>query len=703
MAVGTRQCLVPTTQIQNKTMSDLQSEFLKKVDQFIEENLGDEHFGVSELAEAIGINRSSLLRNIKKETQLSTSQYIRQVRLEHGMELLKQKSLTVSEISFKVGFNSPSYFVKCFREFYGYPPGEVGKRDIPDKKPNTTPKNKKYYPITLAGIGVGLVALLFFFWPSASKKEVTKKSIAVLPFVNNSSDSNNVYFINGLMESILNNLQKIEDLKVVSRTSVEKYRNGSKSMSEIAQELGVNYLVEGSGQKVGDQVLLHVQLIEGVNDHHIWSKEYSRQMEDVFQLQGDISKKIAKQIQVIITPEEENQIDKPLTNNVKAYDLFLKGMSHFHTRNQQGYETAISYYKQAIEEDENFAAGHALIANSYYLLDLFQTDKKYHEDINFYADKALLLDPELPQSLIAKAQYYMHSSEYTLAESYLLKAYEYQPNSALTVNILSDFYTNYSPNTAKYLTYALKGIQLNIGANDSSAASFIYLHVSNALIQNGFVDEALYYNDKSLAFNPENPFSGYLRAFILYPKTKDIDQTINILLEEYQKDTTRMDILQNLAKVYYYKRDFDNAYLHYSNFLAVREKYNLDMFRYENAIIGEVMIRAGKVEKGMQLFEDYKKWADTDHSIYKELALATYYIHHKEYDRALKTMKKFSEQEGYHYWTILFLRDDPLVDPIKNHPDFIQIVTQLESKFWDRHEKMRISLEEEGLLKTVLN
>src|SRR5690606_34887147 len=139
---------------------------------------------------------------------------------------------------------------------------------------------------------------------------IQEKSIAVLPFKNDSNDSSNVYLVNGLMESTLNNLQQINGLRVVSRTSVEKYRNGTKSIPEMAEELNVSYFVEGSGQKIGDRILLNIQLIEASTDRHLWTKQYRREMRDVFGLQQEIARDIAGKIEVRITPEEAERIGK---------------------------------------------------------------------------------------------------------------------------------------------------------------------------------------------------------------------------------------------------------------------------------------------------------------------------------------------------------------------------------------------------------
>ncbi|HEY3403265.1 MAG TPA: helix-turn-helix domain-containing protein, partial [Ohtaekwangia sp.] len=318
------------------------NEFLNQVRAIVEKNIANEQFGVSELADQTNMSRSNLLRKVKKLTNLSVSQLISQVRLQRGMELLKTSSLNVSEISHQVGFSSTSYFIKCFREYYGYPPGEVGKRaaeqlntPAPDLTGGVTtpgqlldhvpPKRKFIVPASL-GLLIGLAIALFAYFsqttPSLSGPE---KSIAVLPFKNDSNDSTNVYLINGLMESTLNNLQQIKDLRVISRTTAEKYRNTNKSIPEMAKELGVNYFVEGSGQKIGDRILLNIQLIEASTDKHLWSKQYRREAKDIFELQQEVAKNIAQEIQAVITPEEEKQIEKIPTENLEAYDLYLKG------------------------------------------------------------------------------------------------------------------------------------------------------------------------------------------------------------------------------------------------------------------------------------------------------------------------------------------------------------------------------------------
>jgi len=338
--------------------SSIENDFLRKITEIIEENISNEQFGVSELAHETGMSRSNLLRKVKTLTKLSVSQFVRQVRLKHAMEMLRQTSLTVSEISYKVGFSSTSYFIKCFRDYYGYPPGEVGKRDLDESESIGIGQSKKKKIITVLGIVVVLAVSAFFlfnfFNPSSPKQNDLEKSIAVLPFKNDSNDSTNIHIINGLMESIINNLQKIEDIRVISRTSVEKYRTNPKTIPEMTKELNVNYFVEGSGQKIGDQILLNIQLIEAPSDKHLWAEQYNREAKDVFNLQNEVAKKIADEIQVIITPEEEERINKVPTDDLVAYDYFLKGLDLLYKGTRESLEEAITNFKKAIEYSIKF-------------------------------------------------------------------------------------------------------------------------------------------------------------------------------------------------------------------------------------------------------------------------------------------------------------------------------------------------------------
>jgi len=690
-------------------MSELtpsESEFLNELTALVEKNIGNEQFGVTELAELMNMSRSNLLRKVKKITDLSVSQFISELRLKRGMELLKTTSHNVSEVSHQVGFNSTSYFIKCFREYYGYPPGEVGKRDLATPSASIEEsiqpdKAKRRYGRVVVACGALLVitAAIFLVYNYNVTEKIlpTEKSIVVLPFKNDSADSTNVYLINGLMEATLNNLQQIKDLKVISRTSAEKYRNARKSIPEMAHELNVNYFIEGSGQKIGDRILLNIQLIDGVHDKHLWSKQYRREAKDIFELQREIAQNIADEIKVVITPDEQKRITKKPTENLEAYDSFLKGREFFYQATSEGLRKSVPYYKAAIEQDNRFALAYADLAMVYAYMDMYQTEHQHEVEINSYADKALLLDPNLVESLVAKAMYYMVRKDYKQQVSYLEKALAYNPNSTRVIHMLADIYNLYLPNSAKYLEYALKGLQLDVAGQDSATLSYTYLHVGNALVQTGFIDHALTYINKSLAYNPKNPFSGYCRVFILYAKTRNISEVKPLMINELNKDTTRLDVLCATAEVCFIARDFDASYRYYKRFVETRETKKLEILQNEDIKISLVFAKKHQNQEAQHYLESFKHFAENDRSIYRHALLANYYANHHEPEKALEHLRLFSKEENYQFW-ILLLPEDPISDPIKNLPEFKSIMHDIEVKFWKRHDEIRETLIEQRLL-----
>ena len=687
--------------------------FLDKLRALVEQHMSNETFGVSELATEAGMSRSNLLRKLKKLTGLSVSQYIREVRLQEAMRLLQEGSLNVTEVSDQVGFSSTSYFVKCFREQYGYPPGEVGKRlhvqeevQTPEKVevsteesiPSQSKSTIKTPLLIVGGIFVVLLLAVALFNTRADGNDIVlEKSIAVLPFKNDSADSSNVYLVNGLMESTLNNLQKIGDLRVISRTSAEKYRNSAKSGPEIAGELGVSYFVEGSGQKVGDRILLNIQLIEATTDKHLWAAQYERDSKDIFKIQQEIASNIASEVRAIITPEERRQITKIPTSNLVAYDNYLKGKNLLVMGDLEKLNLAKPYFEKAIELDEDFSKAYAALTICYFYLDLFQSQKAHEQNIKDNADKAMELDANSPESLMAIALYYQYIGDYPEQVKYLERALELSPNNVEIINMLSDLYANYMPDTNKYLEYALRGIQLNNEGYDSLTTSYLYLHLSNALIQTGFVDEALYYVNRSLDYSQNNGFSNYVKAFVQYGQDKNEASLRKRLVVEWKKDSSRLDILQEIGKVSFFMGEFDSAYYYYKIFLDIREENNLDIYRHEHGKIGAVFDKLGMKEKADEFYQDYFEFIKTDQTIYQDLNYYAYYAYRGETEKALEYLRRFSQKENYQFWLILFDKD-PQTDALDRTPEAQRLWKIIKDKFWANHNALRADLEKKGLL-----
>ncbi|NVJ45969.1 MAG: AraC family transcriptional regulator, partial [Cytophagia bacterium] len=489
----------------------------------------------------------------------------------------------------------------------------------------------------------------------------------------------------------------IGDLRVVSRTSTEKYRTSPKSIPEIAEELNVSYFVEGSGQKNGNRILLNIQLIEASTDRQLWASQYERDSKDIFQLQQEIASTIANEIKAIITPAEREQISKIPTSNLVAYDNYLKGRNLLVMGDDEKITNSVRYFKKAIELDENFSQAYSALAISYFYLDLFQSQKLHTQDIKDNADKAMSIDSNSPESLMAMALYYQHSGDYPKEVEYLEEALELAPNNVEIINMLSDLYANYMPDTNKYLEYALRGIQLNSEAYDSLTTSYLYLHLSNALIQNGFVDEALYYINRSLDYSDSNGFSNYVKAFILYAKEKDVSGLRRRLIVEWQKDSSRLDILQEIGKVNYFMEDYDSAYHYYRMFVDMREAANFSIYTYENDKIAAVFEIAGKEEEAKGLYEDYLEYVATDQSVYRDALYLAYYAKTGETDKAIEHLREFAKNDNFQFWLILF-DSDPSMKSLESIPEAQQLWKKIHDKFWRNHDALRADLEEKGLI-----
>lgn len=675
--------------------------FLAELMAVLEKNIANEQFGVSELANEMNMSRSNLLRKVKKESDLSVSQLINQVRLNRAKKLLQTTSLNVSEVAHEVGFNSPSYFIKCFREYYGYPPGETGKHDIPpstaeaelpatpEGKPASSGRRSARVWVAASISLLIVVTVAFLVWSRASSSDrENEKSIAVLPFKNDSNDSTNVYVINGLMESTLNKLHQIGDLRVISRTSVEKYRNLTKTIPEMSEELNVKYFVEGSGQKIGDNIVLNIQLIDAPADKHIWSKQYRRETRDIFQLQEDIARDITKEIEIVISPEENRRITRKPTNDPVAYDYYLKGKDLFYKSGPKDLLESVPWFRKAVERDPEFSLAYATSAMVHYYLDLFNLEKKYTDEIDNLAEKAILYDARSSESMVAKALSFAQKKRYELSIPYFEKALEFDPRSGLVLHFLTEFYNIHVPNPPKYLEYAILKTKID-HATDSHTASFNHFHLSNALLQNGFLEQALEHSNRSLQLDPKSFFGGYVNDYIHYALDGDARKAKDRLYLRWKKDTTRFDILQEVGKMHFICRDYPAAASCYDRSLVVMGMVGLDIFTHEYLRIAMAYKNTGQYEKANEYARRFKDFADHNLTMYKDLHLACYYAYQNETTQAIDHLRKFAkEQDNFLYW-ILLMRTDPMSENLRQHPEFDVIMKEIENKFWSSHNEVK--------------
>src|SRR5262249_54196080 len=251
-----------------------------------------------------------------------------------------------------------------------------------------------------ATVGAG-----YYFFSQRVDFKAPDKSIAVLPFENLSHDPDNAYFAEGMQDEILARLSKIADLKVISRTSTQKYKSAPDNLREIAKQLGVANVLEGSVQKAADQVRVNVQLINALNDAHLWGDVYDRKLTDIFSVESDIANTIADTLQAQLTGAEKQLIAAQPTNDLTAYELYLKGRSLWGKRGADNIRQAIAFYEQAIARDPTYALAYAGLAEAYVILPNYTAvaPREVFPKAKAAALKALQLDDKLAEAHTALA------------------------------------------------------------------------------------------------------------------------------------------------------------------------------------------------------------------------------------------------------------------------------------------------------------
>ena len=292
-------------------------------------------------------------------------------------------------------------------------------------------------------LAIAAVALGPWLYQRTRSFTPIERSIAVLPFDNLSSDKENAYFVEGIQDEILTRLSKIGDLKVISRTSTQHYKSTPENLRDVARQLGVAHILEGSVQKSADAVRVNVQLIRAANDTHLWSDTFDRKLTDIFSVESEVAKAIADQLRARLTGQEAEVIAAKPTDNPQAYDAYLRGLAYtlktgFTPANSLG---AQKYAKEAVQSDPKFALGWALLSYvdaSGYLTQSLQPTAPLREEARKAAETALTLEPNLGEAVFAKGFYhYACLKDYDTAVNYLEQAYRLLPNNSRILQSLA--------------------------------------------------------------------------------------------------------------------------------------------------------------------------------------------------------------------------------------------------------------------------
>jgi len=522
-----------------------------------------------------------------------------------------------------------------FAWFFEITPEGVKRTEVADAMPRVA-KQKKRAWIYVVVIGGAISIALFFVGrylgqqnAAESGPSLRAKSIAVLPFDNLSRDPDNAFFAEGVQDEILTRLAKVADLKVISRTSTQRFKSAPSDLRDIAKQLGVMNILEGSVQKANDQVRVNVQLINALTDAHLWADTYDRKLIDIFSVESEIAKTIADTLQAKLTGSEKQMIAAQPTNDTAAYELYHKGRSLWEKRSGDNIPKAIAFYEQAIARDPNYALAYAGLAKAYILLPFYAGADRRDASVKAKdaALKALRLDLNLAEAHAALGKV-LFFSEIDLpgAMREYKRAIELQPNDATAHHWFGNDSLAALGRFDEAIAEGKRAIELDplsTVINVDLGETFYYAHR---------YDEAARQMRKTLEIDPTSFYAHYNLGIVLQ-LTGDLSGAI----AEYEKakqlgDNPLVSTLCAQAKAYAGDKD-----------AALRMLSDLDQLSQRREVVGY--------------------WR------------ALLYLSLNNKDEALRWLEQgFEERDGSN---ISWIKVDPLLDSLHGDPRFESLVQKV--------------------------
>jgi TolB-like protein/DNA-binding winged helix-turn-helix (wHTH) protein/Tfp pilus assembly protein PilF len=353
----------------------------------------------------------------------------------------------------------------------------------------------------------------------------SRRSVAVLPLQNLSADPGQNYFADGMTDELTTDLAQFADLRVISRTSTMHYKDGNKTAPQIGKELGVDALVEGSVERVGDRVRIRAQLIDCATDRHLWAQSYDREMKDVLSMQTEAAKEIAEQIRGSVSPPAALRETNPAPVDPEAFEAYLKGRYFWNKRTPDGLNKSIEYFGRAITKDPSFAAAYAGLADAYSLLgsDVLPADAA-NSKARANASKAIALDPNIAEghAALALVEFY-YDWNWKQSEEEFRRAIELNPNYATAHQWYSHYLTAMLrfPEAVEQAEAAQQIDPLSLAINTTLASR--YRHA-------GRTDDAMRLDQRTLEMDP-NFVPAHVSLAAVYEDQRAWPQA----LDEYKK------------------------------------------------------------------------------------------------------------------------------------------------------------------------
>lgn len=540
-------------------MKNSEKVLLEKLNKIIEGNFSNPDFSVDDICVDLGVSRSQLYRIIKQQTNLSTSLYVRQQKLIKAKKLLASSTMQIAEIAYFLGIDSPQNFSKYFTQEFGVSPTEYRKQqqikgDEPiqidtlesalEETQVITKKTEKYIYWVIALVVVILGFIAAFLWQRNSEAptdiesdlsiplEITENSIAILPF-KNLGTPDNAMLTEGIMEQIHNSLAQINSLKVISTTSSNQYFNTKKKIQQIADELHVKYLMEGTVLQMNNQISINVQLINAKEDRVVWTRKFEGNNTNVFTYMNSVTKSVVDELNQKLSSGQMNKLNRIPTKSLEAYNEYLQGQQLLQTRTQEKMEASIIKTKNAIKLDSGFADAYTNIALAYFVLGEDQSMNE--QEATRLAEKnaltAIRLDAENGRAYAILGNIYKAQNKWEQAITTFQIALKFSPNDA-QINYWYSLTVRAIGLLEEAVKYSSKAVALDPLSSNIYGGHIIgcayagkFTLAENAIKEGEFLfnDSNLFHNAKGFYFITRQNYADALNEFKLclrlYPKS----------------------------------------------------------------------------------------------------------------------------------------------------------------------------------------
>ena len=592
-----------------------------------------------------------------------------------------------------------------------HPEGGMVKTKPADKvKPEDIPKSSNSWKIASYISFVVIVALIVLnVIPRSEKKKVLANSIAVLLFDNDSPASENASYLNGYRTAIHNNLCQIKELRVLSLSSTEQYKNQAKTVPEIAKELGVGYLLTAHGLILKNRIRLTVQLIDA-NNNMVWSNPYERVIElveDHIDLQSDISQLVAGKLQATITPEEKDLIEKIPTTNLTAYYFYQRGREEHWKYRIDPLDTMALYkardlYNKALEYDLSFGQAYLGLARVYWELNLVEeylTEQVMDSVLNL-ANLALSYDRYLAEAYMLRGNYFAVKGYKEQSLEEYNKAIDLNPNSWEVYEFKARLYQHDD------LVETIKNLHKAISINQGRELPYLLHYLAGRYSFAGFFEIAREYLQERLRLDNDSAAFLALLGDVEF-QSGNLEDHFKYLQKAYMLDSTNIDHLWAMSNYYMFVGQYEEMLMYINKWLDQLDIVLIPQYQYNGMHrVGIAYWKNNRFDEARHYFDlqiDYCNRSITMDNQYAQDFYAYYdragvHAFLEEREKAYEDLRRFNQRATNHSWMASLIKIDPLFDSIRDEPEFQQIVRDVEVKYEAEHERVRQWLEENDML-----